>query len=58
MELPKDVMISFRFINMKLRYCYSSLDEVCDYMNVNNEMIVGKLQSAVFEYSAEHNKFW
>ena len=57
MELPKDPMMVFSFINMKLRDCYS-LDELCDDMNVNKEMIVGKLQSAGFEYNAEHNKFW
>ena len=58
MELPKDPAASLSFINMKLRDCYSSLDELCDDMNVNKEMIVGKLQSAGFEYNAEHNKFW
>ena len=58
MELPDDPMMLFSFINMKLRDFYSSLDELCDDMNVNKEMIVGKLQSAGFEYSAEHNKFW
>ena len=40
MELPKDPMMLFSFINMKLRDCYSSLDELCDDMNVNKEMIV------------------
>lgn len=58
MELPKDPMMLFSFINTKLRDCYSSLDELCNDMNVNKEMIVGKLQSAGFEYNAEHNKFW
>ena len=58
MELPKDPMMLFSVVNMKLRDHYSSLDELCDDMNVNKEMIVGKLQSAGFEYSAEHNKFW
>ena len=58
MELPKDPMMLFSFINTKLRDCYSSLDELCDDMNVNKETIVGLLQSAGFEYSAEHNKFW
>ena len=57
MELPKDPMMLFSFINTKLRDCYSSLDELCDDMNVNKETIVGLLQSAGFEYSAEH-KFW
>ena len=56
--LPEDPMMLFSFINTKLRDCYSSLDELCDDMNVNKETIVGLLQSAGFEYSAEHNKFW
>ena len=50
MELPKDPMMLFSFINTKLRDCYSSLDELCDDMNVNKETIVGLLQSAGFEY--------
>ena len=52
MELPKDPMILFSVINTKLRDCYSSLDELCEDMNVD------RLKSAGFEYSTEHNKFW
>ena len=44
MELPKDPMMLFSFINTKLRDCYSSLDELCDDMNVNKETIVGLLR--------------
>ena len=58
MELPEDPMMLFSFINMKLRDCYSSLDELCEDMDVSKEKIVDVLRSAVFEYSAEHNKFW
>lgn len=58
MELPEDPMMLFSFINMKLRDCYSSLDELCEDMDVSKEKIVDVLQSAGFEYSAEHNKFW
>ena len=56
MELPKDPMMLFSVINMKLRDCYSSLDELCEDMNVNE--LVNQLKAAGFEYSAEHNKFW
>ena len=31
MELPKDPMMLFSVINMKLRDCYSSLDELFIY---------------------------
>ena len=62
MELPKDPMMLFSVINMKLRDCYSSLDELCEDMDVDKEELVGQLVSqlkaAGFEYSAEHNKFW
>lgn len=51
-------MMLFSFINMKLRDCYSSLDELCEDMDVSKEKIVDVLRSAGFEYSAEHNKFW
>lgn len=46
------------FINMKLRDCYKSLDELCEDMNINRDELVNKLQSAGFEYNPEQNKFW
>lgn len=58
MVLPEDPMMLFSFINMKLRDNYSSLDELCDDMNVKKEIVVQKLKSVGFEYSPENNKFW
>ena len=58
MELPKDPMMLFSVINMKLRDCYSSLYELCEDMVVDKEELVGQLKAAGFEYSAERNKFW
>lgn len=58
MELPEDPMMLFSVVNMKLRDCYSSLDELCDDLDVSKETLIQKLQAAGFEYSAEHNKFW
>ena len=53
MELPKDPMMLFSVIN-----CYSSLDELCEDMDVNKDELVNQLKAVGFEYSAEHNKFW
>lgn len=39
MELPKDPMMLFSFINMKLRDYYPSLDALCADMNVSKEDI-------------------
>ena len=58
MELPKDLMMLFSVINMKLRDCYASLDELCEDLNVDKDEIVNQLKTVGFEYSAEHNKFW
>ena len=35
MELPEDPMMLFSVINMKLRDCYASLDELCEDMNIS-----------------------
>lgn len=58
MELPKDPMMLFSFINMKLRDYYPSLDALCADMNVNKEDILNRLKEAGFEYNPSQNKFW
>ena len=47
MELPKDPMVLFSVINMKLRDCYSSLDELCEDMDVSREDIVSQVLNIV-----------
>lgn len=56
--LPKDPMILFSFINMKLRDQYPSLDELCRAEDIDHKWLVEQLGAVGFEYSAEHNKFW
>ena len=58
MELPNDPMMLFSFINMKLRDCYSSLDALCEDLNVNKAEIISRLKAAGFEYNEQQNKFW
>lgn len=58
MALPNDPMMLFSFINMKLRDNYSSLDDLCEDLQVSKKSLLTKLKEAGFEYSAEHNKFW
>ena len=58
MELPQDPMMLFSVINMKLRDCYSSLDELCDDMNVDKQSLIEKLKTVGFEYNEQQNKFW
>lgn len=58
MELPEDPMMLFSVINMKLRDCYASLDELCEDTNISKDILIGELESIGFEYNAEQNKFW
>ena len=58
MKLPEDPMMLYRFINMKLRDFYPSLDALCEDMNVEKEVIVRTLKRVGFEYNPERNRFW
>lgn len=58
MELPKDPIMLMSVINMKLRDKYSSLDALCDDMNIDRTELCGTLSAAGFDYSEEFNKFW
>lgn len=58
MSLPNDPMMLFSFVNMKLRDNYSSLDDLCEDLQVSKKSLLTKLKDAGFEYSPEHNKFW
>ncbi len=57
MSLPKDPMILYSIINMKLRDFYSSLDALCDDMDEDKDEIINLLGSVGFEYDEQSNKF-
>ncbi len=46
------------YINMKLRDSYTSLDEMCDNMQLDRDELIRRMAEAGFEYSATHNRFW
>lgn len=56
-QLPQDSFMLFSFINMKLRDQYSSLDELCDDLNINRFDLENKLKDAGFTYDSNLNKF-
>ncbi len=57
MNLPKDPMMLYSVINLKLRDFYSNLDALCEDMDVNKEELVAALAAVGFEYDEEHNCF-
>lgn len=58
LDLPKDPMMLFSVINMRLRDIYPSLDALCEDLHVDKQDIIDRLKDAGFEYNAEQNKFW
>ncbi len=58
MELPNDPFMLLSVINLKLRDFYSSLDALCEDMDINKDELCKKLEAAGFSYDENNNKFW
>lgn len=58
MNLPEDPIMLFSAVNMKLRDQYTSLDALCDDMQINKNELIEKLNQSGFEYNQTQNKFW
>lgn len=57
MALPKDPVILFSVINLKLRDFYPSLDALCEDMEEDRTEIEEKLCLAGYFYNEETNQF-
>lgn len=57
MSLPQDPMILYSMVNMKLRDVYSSLDELCDDLQVDRDELENRLREVGFDYDADRNRF-
>ena len=55
--LPNDPVMLLSVINMKLRDTYSSLEDLCEDMDVSKEDIENKLKKINYEYDAQCNQF-
>jgi len=56
-ELPKDPMILYSVLNMKLRDFYGSLDALCDDMDVDKQALLETMAGVGFRYDPERNAF-
>lgn len=57
MSLPNEPIILLSFVNTKLRDNYSSLDQMCEDMDINKSELLEKLASVNYEYDSSLNKF-
>lgn len=55
--IPKDPVMLLSFVNLKLRDYYSSLEQLCEDLDVDKEELVAKLESIDYRYDAEKNQF-
>ncbi len=57
MNVPNDPAILVSFLNTKLRDYYSSLDSLCDDLELNQEAVISKCNMIGYQYSPERNQF-
>ena len=55
--IPNDPAMLLSFINLKLRDFYSSLDMLCDDLDIDRAEIEDKLSSIDCHYDKEKNQF-
>lgn len=55
--LPQDPVMLLSFINMKLRDHYSSLECLCEDLDISKQEIIDKLKTIDYIYDNEKNQF-
>lgn len=55
--IPQDPAMLLSFINLKLRDYYTSLDALCDDMDIDCTEIEDKLSKISYHYDKEKNQF-
>jgi len=56
-SLPKEPMMLLSFVNTKLRDNYSSLDLLCEDLNVDQSRIINALAAIDYSYDKKLNRF-
>ena len=55
--LPRDPVMLLSAVNTKLRDYYSTLDVLCEDMQVDKQELIGKLEMIDYTYDAGSNQF-
>lgn len=55
--LPRDLVMLLSVVNTKLRDYYSTLDVLCEDMQVDKQELIGKLEMIDYTYDAGSNQF-
>lgn len=55
--IPSDPVMLLSFLNLKLRDFYSSLEKLCDDLQVDQQEIEAKMAGIDYHYDSEKNQF-
>ena len=55
--LPRDPVMLLSVVNTKLRDYYSTLDVLCEDMQVDKQELIGKFEMIDYTYDAGSNQF-
>ncbi len=55
--LPNDPVLLVGYMNLKLRDEFSSLEDLCDTLDIDMEFVVKKLKEAGYNYNEATNQF-
>lgn len=53
--MDSNILVSI--VNLKLRDFYSNLDNLCEDMDINKDLLIKKLSDSGYEYKSELNQF-
>ncbi|GAU77549.1 DUF4250 domain-containing protein [Fusibacter sp. 3D3] len=56
-KLPDDPYICLSLINMKLRDQYATLDQLCDDLQLDCDVLIAHLKGHSFHYDPQSNQF-
>lgn len=56
-NIPNDPIMLLSYLNTKLRDDYSSLDALCDDLNLSKENLINKLSLVDYHYDETTNRF-
>jgi len=55
--IPNDPVMLLSFVNLKLRDYYSSLDAMCDDLDMDKAELIAKLEKIDYRYDEQQNRF-
>ena len=55
--IPKDPVMLLSYVNLKLRDMYSTLDAMCEDLELDKDELIQKLAAIDYSYDATQNQF-